>query len=306
MTVRPSPVAPVDKDSRPQFTKPSHQKDLSTPYRSYHSWKRTMDLVFCCALLIPLSFTMIAVALAILIWEGRPIFYSQNRVGFKGRIFRIFKFRTMRPEAESKTGPVWSVTNDRRITTLGRWLRRSHLDELPQIFNVLRGDMSLVGPRPERPEFVEQLKKVVPNYEYRHQVRPGITGLSQLRLGYDTCLHDVAKKTELDLRYIYDRTCFMDLMLLVQTVPYLLGEPPKIETQPGVASNTGMFSPNQLIVNTERPKTVLEGSRPAKTIPRRRADVSARFPDFTTSNSRNLVGSGLARLDEQASPILST
>jgi len=150
--------------------------------------KRTFDLTIGLAGIVFVLPVMLAVAAAISVGTPGPVFYSQERVGRRRRPFRLFKFRTMRVGAEQATGPVWSWDGDPRVTALGRFLRATHLDELPQLWNVLRGEMSLVGPRPERAHFVEQLESAIPGYGERFDVLPGITGLSQLRgcLSLDT------------------------------------------------------------------------------------------------------------------------
>ncbi|TWT82721.1 UDP-N-acetylgalactosamine-undecaprenyl-phosphate N-acetylgalactosaminephosphotransferase [Planctomycetes bacterium CA13] len=165
---------------------------------------------------------MSVVALAILICDGRPIFFRQVRVGKKGSLYQIWKFRTMQRNAEKGTGAVWSHTADARVTPLGRWLRCSHLDELPQLFNVLAGNMNLVGPRPERPEFVERLAEELPNYLERTQVKPGITGLAQLRLGYDESLAGIPEKIAHDMKYIHSASLLVDIRLLVVTLPHVI------------------------------------------------------------------------------------
>lgn len=173
-------------------------------------------LIMCVALPI-----ILLVGFTILLLDGRPIFYSQTRVGLHGRLFRIWKFRTMRADAEKGIGAVWCGENDRRVTRLGTWLRSLHLDELPQLLNVLKGDMSVVGPRPERPEFVQQLTQAFPYYQLRHSLRPGITGLAQLKLGYDRSFADVEKKVLLDLEYIRTTSLMQDFRLVLQTIPYI-------------------------------------------------------------------------------------
>lgn len=188
----------------------------------YFHVKPWVDRLVTCVLLVPATPLMLVTAAAIMILDGRPILYRQTRVGKDGRHFKILKFRTMLRNAESRTGPVWSNDQDRRITPLGHWLRRSHLDELPQLLNVIRGEMNLIGPRPERPEFVEQLVEQLPDYRQRLTVRPGITGLAQLRLGYDRSISDVARKVEVDLTYIRTATATSDGKLLIDTVPYIV------------------------------------------------------------------------------------
>ncbi|MEZ6194284.1 MAG: sugar transferase [Planctomycetota bacterium] len=153
-------------------------------------------------------------------------FYRQIRVGRDGRPFRIVKLRTMVADAEADSGPVWSVGHDPRVTAIGRFLRRSHLDELPQLWNVVRGEMSLVGPRPERPVFTERLARELPRYAQRHRARPGITGLAQISQGPDASVDDVARKLALDLRYLEAATPWLDVLILART--FLPGPPPRL------------------------------------------------------------------------------
>lgn len=205
---------------------------------AYVRTKVVVDFVVASLLLLPLLLVMALVATAILLLEGRPIFYQQVRVGLRGKPFRIFKFRTMLPQAESLTGPVWSQANDTRVTPLGKWLRKTHLDEFPQIFNVLKGDMSFVGPRPERPEFVNRLREEIPSYDRRHNVRPGVTGLAQLTQGYDTCLTDVSSKTKADLEYIEQMGFFTDMTLFLKTIPSIFLPQRSTTLQAGKNSST--------------------------------------------------------------------
>jgi lipopolysaccharide/colanic/teichoic acid biosynthesis glycosyltransferase len=174
-----------------------------------------------------------ALVIALAVWadSGRPVLYRQRRVGRTPRAgaeplrtFTIYKFRSMRPNAERDTGPTWCLPGDGRVTPLGRRLRRSHLDELPQLWNVLRGDMNLVGPRPERPEFVRRLLRSIPGYGLRLRVRPGITGLAQLGRPPDRSLEDVAHKLRLDLDYLRRRSLRLDLLLLLRTPLHVIGE----------------------------------------------------------------------------------
>jgi len=153
-----------------------------------------------------------------------PGIYRQERVGKDGRIFTMFKLRSMRLDAEAQSGPVWSATgSDARVTRLGYWLRKLHLDEIPQLFNVLCGDMSLIGPRPERPEFVRVLADSIPGYMDRLRVAPGITGLAQLNLPPDTDLNSVRRKLVLDLEYIQTASLVFDLRIFLCTLLHLIG-----------------------------------------------------------------------------------
>ena len=167
---------------------------------------------------------MAVIALVVLTTDGRPVFYRQVRVGKGRKNFLIWKFRSMCRDAEKATGAVWSSKKDDRVTKIGKWLRATHLDELPQVVNILAGDMHLVGPRPERPEFVENLAQDIPGYHRRHLVRPGITGLAQVKQGYDACLGDVAKKVALDVSYIETASLSKDLKILWLTIPYVACE----------------------------------------------------------------------------------
>jgi exopolysaccharide biosynthesis polyprenyl glycosylphosphotransferase len=157
------------------------------------------------------------IALLIALDDGGPVFFRQERVGRGRRPFQIWKFRTMREDAELD-GPVWAVPNDDRVTRIGRLLRRTRLDELPQFFNVLKGDMALVGPRPERPQFVRVLERAVPFYQRRHLMRPGITGWATVRFGYGDTVTDKWRSHEYDLYYLKHRSPLLDLEILARTV----------------------------------------------------------------------------------------
>ena len=179
---------------------------------------RVMDLVFSAVLLVVLAPVFVVVAIAIMIEDGRPIFYRQRRVGLRGRAFDVIKFRSMYRDAESRSGPVWASENDPRITKVGRILRKSRLDELPQLFNVLVGEMALVGPRPERPHFFTVLRRDVPLFDMRTIVRPGITGWAQIRAPYAAGPEDARCKLEYDLYYVTRRSPWFDLAILFETV----------------------------------------------------------------------------------------
>jgi exopolysaccharide biosynthesis polyprenyl glycosylphosphotransferase len=163
------------------------------------------------------------ITLAIVLDDGRPIFYSQTRSGRGGHLYSIIKFRTMRNDAEADGQPQWAKEDDERATRIGRILRRTHLDELPQFFNVLRGEMSLVGPRAERPELVELFQKHVPFYRARLMVKPGITGWAQINYGYASTIDETIVKLEYDLYYIKHRNLLMDIMIILRTPATMLG-----------------------------------------------------------------------------------
>jgi exopolysaccharide biosynthesis polyprenyl glycosylphosphotransferase len=179
--------------------------------------KRTLDIVASFWVIILGMPVWLATALAIRLTSKGPLIYSQERVGKDGRPFKIFKFRSMYIDAE-RGGPQWASKNDPRVTPLGRFLRKSHLDEVPQFWNVLKGDMSLVGPRPERPFFVKQLIEEIPYYNRRHKVRPGITGLYQAMIDkYDESIDDVRQRVKYDLMYIESMSFRLDIKILFRT-----------------------------------------------------------------------------------------
>jgi len=187
-------------------------------------WKATLDRGLALLLLLPsLPLLVVLVALVRLTSRG-PGIYAQLRVGKCGKHFTMYKLRSMRIDAEAGTGPVWASNGcDPRVTRLGYWLRKLHLDELPQLFNVLRGEMSLVGPRPERPEFVKVLADQIPGYLDRLMVLPGITGLAQVNLPPDTDLDSVRRKLKLDQEYIKTSAVVLDLRIIVCTVLRVVG-----------------------------------------------------------------------------------
>lgn len=182
------------------------------------STKRLIDVVVSTIVLVVGAPAWILIAVLLRVTSPGPAIYRQQRVGRDSRIFTMNKFRTMRLDAEDGTGPVWATENDPRYTKVGRWLRKTRLDEIPQFWNVLKGDMSLVGPRPERPYFVEQLAGEIPLYNRRHRVKPGITGWAQVKWKYDASLADVRQKVKYDLFYIENMSLRMDLKILFRTV----------------------------------------------------------------------------------------
>ena len=203
----------------------------------YHRKKRILDVVLASMALIALLPVFVMVAIAVLLDSRGPALYKQERVGLNrrrgpgatpirgnrrkihsyGRPFTIYKFRSMVSDAEKHTGPVWAKQEDPRATRVGAFLRRSHLDEIPQLFNVLRGDMSMVGPRPERPQLFGDIVAKIPAYAYRCRTLPGITGIAQIRNGYDDSLQSAARKVQYDLYYIRKGSALMDIKIMMAT-----------------------------------------------------------------------------------------
>ena len=184
--------------------------------------KRLFDLVISSAMLLASLPVMALTAFLIKLESHGPILYRQERVGAGGKAFTILKFRSMRADAEHDGKPRWASLNDSRITLVGRAIRRTRIDELPQIFNVFLGDMSFVGPRPERPYFVQDLTQQIPYYGVRHTVKPGITGWAQVRYAYGSSIDDALNKLQYDLYYVKNHSLFLDLMILFQTVQVVL------------------------------------------------------------------------------------
>jgi sugar transferase (PEP-CTERM system associated) len=184
--------------------------------------KRIFDMLLSTlGLIITLPFFPIF-ALAIKLDSPGPVFFSQLRVGRNEKPFMLYKFRTMRQDAEEKTGAVWAEKNDTRITRLGKFFRNSRIDELPQLINVLRGDMSFIGPRPERPEFVEKLKEIIPYYSKRHFIKPGLTGWAQVKYSYGSTIEDAIEKLRYDLYYIKNICPFLDVLIFLETIKVVL------------------------------------------------------------------------------------
>ncbi len=184
--------------------------------------KRMLDLAFGLAGMAIFSPIMALIAVAIRLDSKGPVLYRQARVGLAGKVFDLVKFRSMRTDAESGTGPQWAKKDDPRITRLGRFLRKYRLDELPQFFNVIRGEMSFVGPRPERPAFVEQLREQIPYYDERHSVRPGVTGWAQVEYRYGASVEDAYRKLEYDLFYLKSLSILFDIAIVFRTVRVVL------------------------------------------------------------------------------------
>jgi sugar transferase (PEP-CTERM system associated) len=184
--------------------------------------RRILSTMIGAALLLLLSPLLLVVAIAIKIDSPGPIIYSQTRVGYKGKLFRIYKFRSMHENAEESGIPKWAEKDDPRITRVGKFLRISRIDELPQLFNVLRGDLNLVGPRPERPEFVEKLKNLIPYYALRHTVNPGLTGWAQIMFSYGGTIEESKEKLQYDLFYIKNMSVKLDLFIIFSTIKIVL------------------------------------------------------------------------------------
>jgi lipopolysaccharide/colanic/teichoic acid biosynthesis glycosyltransferase len=201
---------------------------------------RCVNVLLASTALVVLSPVIVLVALAVKLTSRGPVVYSQTRVGLDrrrhvidalysnrkqdqgGMVFTIYKFRTMRADAERNSGAIWATRNDPRVTKLGRILRRTRLDELPQLVNVIKGDMNIVGPRPERPSIFVRLREDLPDYRLRQRTRPGITGWAQINHSYDTSIDDVRAKIRYDLEYLERQCLAEDLMIMVKTVPVML------------------------------------------------------------------------------------
>jgi sugar transferase (PEP-CTERM system associated) len=179
--------------------------------------KRTFDVLVSLAILIVSLPIMVLTAIAIALEDGAPLFYQQERVGKDGHVFKVLKFRSMYKNAEKNGTPQWASKNDPRITRVGNIIRKLRIDELPQILNVLKGEMSFVGPRPERPFFVNQLNERVPFYEVRHSIKPGITGWAQVRYGYGDSIEDALQKLQYDVYYVKNNSLLLDVLVLIDT-----------------------------------------------------------------------------------------
>ncbi len=184
--------------------------------------KRLFDVVFAIVLLVVSLPVMLLTGIMILLESGGPVFYLQERVGLNGRLFNVVKFRSMYTDAEKDGTPRWAQAGDSRVTRVGRIIRKLRIDELPQLFTVLAGDMSLVGPRPERPFFVDTLTQEIPYYAVRLSVKPGLTGWAQVRYHYGATMEDSAEKLQYDLYYVKNHTWFLDLVVLFETVGVVL------------------------------------------------------------------------------------
>lgn len=192
---------------------------------SYLASTRFVNRIIAAVLLVPATPIILIVGISIKLTSRGPMIYRQRRVGLHGHHFHVLKLRTMRQDAEKETGPVWAARKDSRVTPLGRILRKLHIDEFPQLWNVLKGDMAIIGPRPERPEIISKLVPVVPKYLDRLTVLPGITGLAQILLPPDSDVDGVRRKIEQDLRYICGANAVLDVRILLCTGLRLCGLP---------------------------------------------------------------------------------
>lgn len=183
----------------------------------YSRLKGVLDIIFSGVILVVTCPLWLLIAALIKLEDGGPVIYNQERIGKNGKPFLLLKFRSMNPEAEKTTGPLWAKAKDDRTTGIGRFLRELHLDELPQMINVIKGEISMVGPRPERPEFVQQLEKEIPHYQLRHIIKPGFTGWAQIKFRYGRSIMDSQEKFQYDLYYLKNRSFFLDLGILLKT-----------------------------------------------------------------------------------------
>ena len=224
----------------PELTKEETLIEGVVPRTRADSFNRGLNVVLAATALLLTLPLLILLGIFIKFTSRGPILYAQTRVGLDrrwrrtlamhdrrvrdlgGAVFTIYKFRTMRVDAEAKSGVVWAKENDPRVTPLGKYLRILRLDELPQLWNILRGDMNIVGPRPERPSIVARLQRDITHYGSRHRVRPGLTGLAQINQQYDACLDDVRTKVSYDLEYLRTQSLLLDMQIMLRTVPAVL------------------------------------------------------------------------------------
>jgi lipopolysaccharide/colanic/teichoic acid biosynthesis glycosyltransferase len=235
----PAPAWPIEL-LPPVEARPIEPHLEAVPRPRSEAVSRVVNVVLAIVGLIVAMPLFAIIAVLIKLFSPGPVLYTQTRIGLDrrwnssravhearredlgGRVFTIYKFRTMHIDAEHLSGAVWATAEDPRITSLGRTLRRYRIDELPQLWNVLLGDMNLVGPRPERPTIVARLRQEIPEYQYRHRVKPGITGLAQINQQYDASLDDVRSKVAWDLRYIGNQSVWLDLRVIIETIPRML------------------------------------------------------------------------------------
>ena len=198
---------------------------FSEGFRLNHSFlliRRAISLLLALVVLVMCAPLMPIIALAVKLSSPGPVFFRQHRIGQKSAVFTVYKFRTMRQDAEAQTGAVWAGKNDPRVTRVGGFLRRTRLDEIPQLWNVLKGDMGFVGPRPERPEFVQWLSEKIPYYHMRHIIRPGVTGWAQVRYQYGASVEEAKEKLAYDLYYIKHMSLVFDLFIMFETIKTII------------------------------------------------------------------------------------
>lgn len=236
--LRGNAIEPETLDAGP--SEPTARQDAN----AYLCRKVVVGRAIALALLLLGSPIILLTMLAVRLTSRGPAIFRQTRVGLNGRIFVMYKIRTMRADAEAATGPVWSQTNDPRVTQVGRLVRKLHLDEFPQLINVIKGEMGLIGPRPERPEFTQRLAVAIPRYLDRLVVPPGITGLAQINLPPDSDLDSVRRKLALDLRYVQEAHFSLDLRILACTFLRLFGiKGPKVTRMMGLERSASLVAP---------------------------------------------------------------
>jgi lipopolysaccharide/colanic/teichoic acid biosynthesis glycosyltransferase len=242
---RPDPIEAGRTIERPRSVETIRAADRAEveevfPRERSEAFNRAVNITLATLGLLLLSPVFVIVAILVKASSRGPIFYAQTRVGLDrrwrstlalherrledlgGRVFTIYKFRTMRTDAERSSGAVWAVENDPRVTPIGKFLRTWRLDEIPQLWNIVEGDMNIVGPRPERPSIVARLREDIPEYRYRHRVKPGLTGLAQINQKYDANLEDVRSKVNWDIKYLRRQGLGGDVMIMLKTVPSVL------------------------------------------------------------------------------------
>lgn len=236
----PEPSITFERAVPAELIKEEIPGDGVVPRGRAEALNRALNVTLAAAGLLVALPLLLLIGLLIKLTSKGPILYAQTRVGLDrrwrrtlamhdrrirdlgGAVFTIYKFRTMRVDAEARSGAVWAKANDPRVTAIGKYLRVLRLDELPQLWNILRGDMNIVGPRPERPSIVARLQRDITNYGCRHRVRPGLTGLAQINQQYDACLDDVRTKVSYDLDYLRKQSILLDLRIMLRTVPAVL------------------------------------------------------------------------------------
>lgn len=249
---------------------------ISRPSGYHALMKRGVDLAFSALLLVPALPLMLLAMLMVKLTSRGPAVYTQVRVGLDGRSFVIYKIRTMRNDCEKLTGPRWAeLGRDPRVTRIGNFLRKTHIDELPQLFNVLRGDMTLVGPRPERPEFVAQLEQVIPHYRSRLRVRPGVTGLAQVLLPPDVDFHSVRVKLMYDLYYLQVGTWRLDCKIIACTALKVIGVPRAVSRRFLNVPDENVIESIYLSLNNESPSS--ESEVAAINVPRGEVEMQPAF-----------------------------